>query len=374
MGLFKGCFEGKRVLITGAAGVKGSWLTLLLNEAGATTIGLDVRDPTADSAFTTMGLGEHTTLVRGDVTDLPLVQSLVRQADTVFHLAAQALVGLANRYPMETYRSNTLGTITLLEALRLASKPVDLVVVSTDKVYKPRNDNDHDEPWTEADPLFASGSYAVSKACAEQVCWDYHHRYLAPTGVRSAVARAGNVIIGGDTYTSRSTGGAGRLFVDCYDALIHGRTPKIHNPGQVRPYTYGLDVLCGYSCLAASLSRPSVVGKAFNFGPPDYRGTDNATLATGICRSWGNNQGWAPGEPRDEPHVFQRLSLDRAQKLLAWRPIYSIDRAIDDTTLWYREWSRKRAFSEAAFMETTAHEILARFLQHARQSKTWWAE
>src|SRR5579884_2177603 len=178
----------------------------MLLESGATVVGIDNRLPGADSNFTLSGLGSSIEFIHGDATDLALMQSLVERVDAVFHLAAIVLVGQAQRDPFETYRSNTMGVVTTLEALRRAAKPTYAVFVTTDKVYKPKNG----EAWIETDPLLATGPYQVSKACAEFIIADYQQAYFNQSPIRIAAARAGNVIVGGDRYSSSRTGGAGR--------------------------------------------------------------------------------------------------------------------------------------------------------------------
>ncbi|MGH9755768.1 MAG: NAD-dependent epimerase/dehydratase family protein, partial [Blastocatellia bacterium] len=266
--MFRGFFKGKRILVTGVTGVKGSWLALELLEAGAQVIGVGIKPPESDSNFVLANLGAKITFHQGDVADLSLMRELMEDTDGVFHLAAVALVGDARRNPLETYRTNTLGTATVLEAIRLSDSVKYAVFVTTDKVYKPKGG----EIWNETDPLFATGPYPVSKACAEQIITDYYYNYLRPAGKRLGVGRAGNVIIGGDFYSTEKTNGAGRIFVDCFDALIKKQSPKIFTPKFTRPYTYGLDILSGYLTLMSELDNEGVDGEAFNFGPHEQYG------------------------------------------------------------------------------------------------------
>jgi CDP-glucose 4,6-dehydratase len=172
--LFHDYFNGKHVLVTGVAGVKGTWLALLLLRAGAIVTGLDKRQPTLRSNFSAAGLGSKITVVHGDVRDLDVVRRLVEQADCVFHLAAEAIVGETTRIPLETYSSNIVGTATVLESLRLSGGDKRAVMITTDKVYRSKAG----DRWIESDELGATGPYAVSKACAEWVIRDYNASYF----------------------------------------------------------------------------------------------------------------------------------------------------------------------------------------------------
>ncbi|MCI0719376.1 MAG: GDP-mannose 4,6-dehydratase [Acidobacteria bacterium] len=348
MTMFGGFFEGKKILVTGVAGVKGSWLALALLEAGGEVIGLDIKSPEADSNFSAAGLGEKISFVQGDVTDLSLLQNLMRGVDGVFHLAALALVGDARQRPLETYCANTLGTAAVLEAIRLSDSVKYAVFVTTDKVYKSKGD----EVWVETDPLVATGPYPVSKACAEYIIADYYRSYLRPAGKRIGVGRAGNVIIGGDFNSSRRTGGAGRIFVDCVEALMEGLAPEIFTPKFTRPYTYGLDILAGYMSLMSQLDCEDVDGEAFNFGPHEQYGIENALLASEICELWGNGVTWQSGTPRDEPFEKQSLSWEKARERLGWQPAYTLSEALRATVRWYREWAeRGKAAGEGGMYE-----------------------
>lgn len=333
--MFNNYYEGKKILVTGVAGVKGTWLALALLEAGAEIVGVDIKKPDTASNFTAAGLAKRIKFIQGDVTSLELMRSLIDEVDGVFHLAAIVLVREAHRNPFEAYRTNTLGVATTLEAIRLSGTPKRAVFVTTDKVYHPKGG----ELWVESDPLVATGPYAVSKACAEFIIVDYQRNYLGPAGSRIAVARAGNVVIGGDLHSSRSTDGAGRIFVDCYDALSQGRAPEIFSPSFTRPYTYGLDILSGYMTLMSKLNEDRIAGEAFNFGPYEQYGVSNSLLATKICELWGSNIMWQSGQIREEPFEFQSLSFGKSQRNLLWRPAFTLFEALQATTRWYKAWA-----------------------------------
>lgn len=330
--MFNGFYEGKRILVTGVAGVKGTWLAEQLLAAGAIVTGVDNHHPESISNFTAGGLAERIEFVPGDITDLPLMTKLIAASDGVFHLAAIVIVGESKRNPLESYRSNTFGTATVLEALRVGAEPKLAVIVTTDKVYKSKAG----EPWVETDTLGATGAYAVSKACAEFVVADYQESYFKGSEIRLAVGRAGNVLVGGDRHASSRTGGAGRIFVDCFEALAEGRQPEIYSPGFSRPYTYGLDIVSGYMSLMSQLHRDDVAGQAFNFGPYEEIGIPNHLLATKACELWGGGKMWFSGAQREEPFEHQSLRWNKSARLLKWRPAFTFYEALQATARWYR--------------------------------------
>lgn len=368
--MFGGFFKKKKVLVTGVAGVKASWLALELLEAGSQVIGVDIKHPEPESNFTASGLAKRITFVQGDITDLSLMKRVMKDVQCIFHLAAMAIVGQARRNPLETYRCNTFGTACVLEALRLSPRVKYAVLVTTDKVYKTK-----DGAWVETDPLGATEPYPVSKACAEFIIADYYRAYLQRTGKRVAVARSGNVLIGGDFNSSHKTDGAGRLFVDCYDALMEGRPPVVFNPHFTRPYTYGLDILSGYMALMSQLDKEDVNGEAFNFGPHEVYGVENALVATKICELWGNGIMWKKGPRPDRIEPFQKQSLawDKARQRLGWQPAYTLQEALRDTTLWYKQWAESGKAAGEGGMYEFNRELIHTHRQAARSLGIQWA-
>ena len=371
--MFGGFFRDKSVLVTGVAGVKGSWLALELLDAGSRVVGVDNRRPEPESNFAAAGLGKKTSFVQGDITDLSLMTALMKDVDCVFHLAAIALVGEARRNPLETYRSNTFGAASVLEAMRLTDRVKHAVFVTTDKVYKSKAG----ELWTETDPLGATEPYPVSKACAEFIIADYVRAYLRPAGKRVGVGRAGNVVIGGDFNSSRKTNGAGRIFVDCFDALMRGEPPVIFKPHFTRPYTYGLDILSGYMALMSGLDGEGVNGEAFNFGPHEQYGVENALIATQICELWGGGIMWRKSGPeadRIEPFEKQSLAWDKARERLGWQPAFALPESLRDTTRWYKEWAdRGRARGEGGMFEFS-RSLIHEHQAAARRLGIAWAQ
>lgn len=316
----------KRVLITGVLGIKGTWLTALLLKIGAEVIGLDIRKPDSKLVCVQTGLIDKITFVRGDVCDLALLKQLIQNSDCVFHLAAVSTVGASRKDPLEAYRSNTLGTATIMTALSTSLVPT--VMVTTDKVYHPKL-----SPWKEDDLLFAKGPYSVSKACAEKIIEDWSLPNIK-------VARAGNVILGGDPVTSMKYPGSGRIVPDCLEALSNNRKPVIFSPHQFRPYIYGLDVLYGYLLLcSSSFSGP------FNFGPLEGK-ISNQDLVNLICELWGTDLEWKTGEKREEPFFTQEIDWSKAKNKLGWYPRYTIKDALKAVIKWQKSSDHKLTMLE----------------------------
>ena len=367
--MFADFYKNKRVLITGVAGVKGPWLALELLAAGSQVVGMDCQPPALDSNFAATNLGDQIEFVQGDVNDLPLMQSLLRDVDCVFHLAAISLVGEARRNPLETYRSNTLGTATVLEAIRLSPAVQYAVFVTTDKVYKAKGG----EVWCEGDPLFATEPYPISKACAEMIIADYYRNYLRAAGKRIGIARAGNVLLGGDLYSSKRRPGAGHIHVDCFEALIEGRAPEIFTPKFTRPYTYGLDTLTGYMSLMARLDEEGNNGEAFNFGPHERYGVENGLLASKICSVWDSGLLWQSTTPRDEPFEKQSLNWDKARQRLGWQPAYTLYEGVQDLAHWYRAWGAQGQQLKPGSMATINAGLVQTHRTAADKLGIWWA-
>lgn len=356
------------MLITGVAGVKGTWLALELLAMGCKVVGLDNQWPASDANFRSSQLADRIAFTHGDINDLSLVRELMAGVDGVFHLAAVSLVGEARRNPLETYRSNTLGTATVLEAMRLTPHVRYGLFVTTDKVYTPKGG----EVWHETDALFASEPYPISKACAEHIIADYYTQYLRNAGQRIGIARAGNVLLGGDLYSSRRMQGAGHLHVDCFEALADGREPEIFTPAFTRPYTYGLDILCGYMSLMSRLDEIGVDGEAFNFGPHERYGVENGLLATKICELWGGDITWRTSKPRSEPFAKQSLSWDKAHQRLGWQPVFTLHETLQQLTNWYRIWDQRQKAGHPCMADIN-EQLIKVHQQAGANLRVWWA-
>lgn len=340
MAIDQNFWKGRRVFVTGCTGFKGAWLTLWLREMGADVTGYSLKPPTNPSMFDLLGLRKSCHYVEGDVRDLPRLEKTLRETDSevVFHLAAQALVLPSYRDPVDTFSTNVMGTVNVLEALRQvpASGPRAVVVITTDKCYENREQRVN---YVESDRLGGYDPYSASKACAELASAAYRSSYFNPekyaghtTGV--ATARAGNVIGGGDWAENR-------LLPDCVRSLIKGESVILRRPLSVRPWQHVLEPLGGYLTLAQRLYADGpAFSRAFNFGP-DPEGTVTVReLVDSFCAAIGGSVIERPDS--SDLHEAGLLMLDNslAKKELGWRPVFKARQAVGLTADWTREYLR----------------------------------
>lgn len=333
-------WSGRRVLVTGHTGFKGSWLSLWLHRLGAEVSGYSLGVPTDPSLFETAGVAELVAGHDGDVDDLGrLVDVVARQApEVVFHLAAQSLVRPSYDDPVATLRTNVLGTAHVLEAVRRAGGVRVVVVVTSDKCYR---NNEWEWGYREQDELGGFDPYSSSKACAELVADAFRSSFFTGglaggEAVAVATARGGNVIGGGDWS-------ADRLVPDAVRAAWAGQPLVVRNPGSVRPWQHVLDCLGGYLLLARRLWEDPTLAGPWNFGPDESSIRRVAWVVDRITALLGSEDvGWNQALLRDEPHEAGLLRLDssKARARLGWRPQLSIDEAVDLTGSWYQAFRR----------------------------------
>ena len=316
-------WDARRILVTGATGIVGSWLVKELLAKNAYVVAL-VKDADPQSELCRSGDIRHVSVVNGTLEDFWALERAIslHEIDTVFHLGAQTLVGVAHRSPLQTFEANIRGTYNLLEACRWHQGLVGRVVIaSSDKAYgeQPKL------PYSEDMPLKGRHPYEVSKSCADLIAQAYHHTYDLPVGV----ARVGNVYGGGDLNWSRLVPGTVRAF-------LKSESPLIRSDGTyLRDYIYVKDVTRAYMCLAERVHEPQVRGTAFNFGTESnvtvldmVRNIQRLTGCMQIAPRILNN---AEGEIRD-----QYLSSARARETLGWAPQFDLERGLSETIDWYR--------------------------------------
>ena len=313
---------GRRVLVTGATGMIGSWLVKLLLTRGATVCAL-VRDADPQCELYRSGDVNRISVVSGDLIDFSTVERAIneQEVDTVFHLGAQTIVGTAHRSPLPTFESNIRGTYNILEACRLHRDLVrSVVVASSDKAYGEHRDL----PYREEMPLQGIYPYEVSKSCADLIARSYHRTYQLPV----VIVRCGNVYGGGDLNWSRVVPGTIR-------SVLQGETPIIRSDGTyVRDYIYVRDVCEAYLRVGSAVER--IAGEAFNFS--DERGVTVREMVEQILRVMGRPDvrpaiaNTARGEIRE-----QILSAAKARTVLGWSPAYALEAGLRETVRWYEE-------------------------------------
>ncbi|TDU28342.1 CDP-glucose 4,6-dehydratase [Panacagrimonas perspica] len=355
-------WSGKRVLVTGHTGFKGGWLSLWLQELGSRVTGFSLpAPPTEPNLFTVANVGASMHSIPGDIRDAAALRDAVAQArpEIVFHLAAQPLVRRSYAEPVETYSTNVLGTVQVLDALRAAPGLRAIVVVTTDKCYE---NNDRPQAFREDDRLGGHDPYSSSKACAELVAQSFRDSYFpvsrhAEHGVGLATARAGNVIGGGDWADDR-------LIPDALRAVDRGVTLSLRNPRATRPWQHVLEPVCGYLTLAKALWEhgPSKA-QAWNFGPFAEDARDVGWIVREFQTQSGLPLSWNVAEG-PHPHEAQWLELDwsKAERELGWRPRWRVHHALHQTATWHQAHAagqQMRAFTVAQIREYAASSLIA---------------
>lgn len=330
-GSFGGVFAGRRVLVTGHTGFKGSWLSRWLLDLGAEVTGFALEPDTEPALFRELALEAHLDSRIGDVRDAAAVSAVFAAArpEVVLHLAAQPLVRRSYSEPGYTFETNVMGTVNVLEACRACETVTAVVNVTTDKVYE---NPETGAAFSEGDPLGGHDPYSASKACSEIVSSSYRSAFFIPEGrIAHATARAGNVIGGGDWA-------ADRIVPDIARALAAGQPVQVRNPASVRPWQHVLEPLSGYLRLAEELiTSPERVDRGYNFGPNPEDSRTVAELVDKAIAVWGSGQ-WERPELVGQPHEAGLLTLDiaKADAELGWRPVWGFDRAVERTVDWYR--------------------------------------
>jgi CDP-glucose 4,6-dehydratase len=345
-------YAGKTVLVTGHTGFKGAWLSLWLKMLGARVVGYSLNPPTQPSLFDETGLAEDVFHNVGDIRDLDSIQAVFQryQPEVVFHLAAQPLVRLSYEQPVETFSTNVMGTVNLLEALKSAVSVKCCVCITSDKCYENR---EWPYAYRENDAMGGYDPYSASKGAAELVIASYGRSFFSDGNEKAlpalASARAGNVIGGGDWALDR-------IFPDAVKALASKQAVPVRNPLAIRPWQHVLEPLSGYLWLALKLVEDRQrFGGAWNFGPLANGAVNVREMVEKIISVWGegNINDLSSGQKK-EPHEanFLRLDCSKAIGMLRWLPVLSVEEAVRFSAEWYKNFYKTNGNNVREFSES----------------------
>jgi len=330
---FSNTYRGKRVLVTGHTGFKGAWLCEWLLSLGADVSGFALQPPTSPALFDQLQLSDRINDCRGDIRDAAAIAERVRsvQPEFIFHLAAQPLVRLSYDQPVETYSTNVMGTVHLLEAARQLNGRCVIIAVTTDKCYENR---EWVHSYREEDPMGGHDPYSSSKGAAELVIAAYRRSYFSSpnSAIRLASARAGNVIGGGDWALDR-------IVPDCIRALSKNEPVVVRNKVATRPWQHVLEPLSGYLWLGAKLSKGDTqlfaLASGFNFGPGLSSNRSDDDLVAEIIKHWPGQVDYQINLNAVHEAKLLNLAIDKSQHYLGWWPVWNFDRTIAETVGWY---------------------------------------
>ena len=323
---------GRRVIVTGHTGFKGGWLSLWLQKMGAIVRGISLAPSTNPSLFEVARVAEGMDSILLDINDFAKVRKCMEEfnPEVIFHMAAQPLVRRSYEEPLETYYTNVIGTLHVLEAARHVKSVRSIVNVTTDKCYENRE-------WVwgyrEDDPMGGHDPYSSSKGCAELVSSAYRRSFYADSDIGMATVRAGNVIGGGDWAVDR-------LMPDVLRALELQKSVVLRNPHATRPWQHVLEPLSGYMLLAERLfDQGKAYAEGWNFGPRDEDCKTVQWLVEHLCSSWGQRASLVIQEEK-QPHEANLLKLDisKVRHRLGWEPNWSITKALNYITTWHKSW------------------------------------
>ena len=348
-------WSGKKVFLTGHSGFKGSWLALWLQSMGAQVKGFSLEAPTQPSLFVEARVAENMESVTGDIRNFDQLHQSVEefQPEIVFHMAAQSLVRLSYDVPVETYATNVMGTVHLLEAIRKVGSVRAVVNITSDKCYENRE-------WVwgyrENEAMGGFDPYSSSKGCAELVTSAYRNSFFNPDnyqehGCAVATVRAGNVIGGGDWALDR-------LVPDILRAFESGKRVEIRSPNSIRPWQHVLEPLSGYLALAERLFIDGAeYAEGWNFGPDEEDALPVGWIVNRIGDLWGMGAGWEIDE-EVSPHEANYLKLDcsKAKMQLHWQSKWQLGEALSRIVKWHKAWLNKEDMREYTLAEISDHE------------------
>jgi len=334
----KDFWRGKKVLVTGHTGFKGSWLSLWLHTLGAQVFGYSLKPSTSSALYTLLNLSDRITSHYGDVRSLEDIVNHVKtvKPDIIIHMAAQPLVLYSYQNPVETYATNVMGSVHILEAARVCESVKVVINVTTDKCYE-------NKEWVwayrENESLGGYDPYSNSKSCSELVTAAYRNSFFSPAdfskhGKAIASARAGNVIGGGDWA-------ADRLIPDIINAFLNGKKVSIRNPASIRPWQHVLEPLSGYLLLSEALwHEPEQNAEAWNFGPSMDDTKDVQSIVEYIAGHWGSPVEWViDTQKKQHEATYLKLDTAKAKSRLGWQPCWQLEKTLNSIIDWYQHWA-----------------------------------
>lgn len=327
-------YKGKKVLITGHTGFKGSWLSKILIDNGAIVTGYSLEPETKPNLFELANLSKEMKSIIGDIRDLENLKKVFNevQPEIVFHLAAQPIVRESYEKPVYTYETNVMGTVNILECVRLNSCVKSFLNVTTDKVYKNR---EWEWGYREDEYLDGHDPYSNSKSCSELVTHSYKASFFTDDRVKISTARAGNVIGGGDFAKDR-------IIPDSVRAAIRKEKIIVRNPNSIRPYQHVLEPLFAYLMIAERQYKDKEYEGYYNVGPNDVDCVTTKELVELFCDKWGEGQAWAT-KNSGGPHEANFLKLDcsKIKNKFGWKPLWGVKQAIEKTVAFSKAYYNK---------------------------------
>lgn len=324
-------YRGKRVLLTGHTGFKGSWMSVMLVNAGAEVIGYSSCRKTETRLFDLCGIKEQITNIKGDVRDYGALFSafMKYEPEIVIHMAAQPIVRDSYKDPVGTYSTNVMGTVNICEAVRQTASVRSFLNVTTDKVYE---NKEWEWAYRENESLDGFDPYSNSKSCSELVTHSYKNSFLSDQGVAVSTARAGNVIGGGDFAHDR-------IIPDCIRAAVKHEDIILRNPYSVRPYQHVLDPLYAYLMIAALQYQDMKYSSWYNVGPDASDCLQTKALVELFVKHWGDELTWRT-EYDGGPHESNYLKLDcsKLKAVFDWHPLWNLDKAVEKVVEWSKVW------------------------------------
>ena len=326
-------FKNKKIIITGHTGFKGSWLTLWLHKLGAKILGISLGEPTYPCHFKMLNLEKKINSKKIDIRNLILLKKTIKnfKPDFIFHLAAQSLVKKSYLNPIDTWKTNTFGTLNILESLKNLNKECFVVLITSDKVYK---NLEIKKGYDEKSRLGGYDPYSASKASAEIAIESYINSYFSEKSskVKICIARAGNVIGGGDWSKNR-------LIPDCIKSWSKKNQVLIRNPNSTRPWQHVLEAISGYLILAIKLKlNKKLHGEAFNFGPKNQNNFKVISVLKMMKKKW-KNISWkidSSSKNRQYESKLLKLNSNKAKKILNWKSILTLEETLDLVVEWYK--------------------------------------